>query len=510
MTEAYEVLIVDDEEIVCRGLAQFVKWEVHGFHVAGTAYGVDEALQFLEHTPVDVAFIDIRMPKKTGIDLLEALKKDYPETRAVILSGFSEFSYAREALRLGAVDYLTKPVNLKEVEELLDRLKADFERERWDRKVRSSRIEGLLLSAARGYGDLEPARYALPALMSWCGLAAVLLDRELSEEETAGRKEVLKGMIEAVLPDAFILNNEVFGLFAILPFKAEEEAEDFIHFLEQSGEVHDSWACGVSRFKQGLSELREGYQEAQQALRYHRASQKAGIIWYRNIESLFSQKQPEVEEIIASLYSGLANPEERGEAMEKLEEALQKTGEDEMDFTRAQTVCIRCLIELAGLMQGLKLKEKDLHGRLNHTLEKILLCSDIKGVEDSVREYFNWLAEKMEESDDQQLGKGVIREIQLFIRRHYNEELSLNMLAEEFFLHPNYLSRLFKEKTGENFVEYLTRVRMEKVMELLDTTEDKVGDICATAGYDNPRYFSKVFKQYTGMTPTEYRERNLK
>lgn len=76
------------------------------------------------------------------------------------------------------------------------------------------------------------------------------------------------------------------------------------------------------------------------------------------------------------------------------------------------------------------------------------------------------------------------------------------------YIHPNYLSRLFKEKTGKNFVEYLTEVRMEKVMELLDGTEDKIADICAMAGYDNPRYFSKVFKQYTGMTPSEYRDRN--
>ena len=98
--------------------------------------------------------------------------------------------------------------------------------------------------------------------------------------------------------------------------------------------------------------------------------------------------------------------------------------------------------------------------------------------------------------------------MQLYIRKHYQENLSLNALAEQFFLHPNYLSRLFKEKTGKNFVEYLTEVRMEKVMELLDGTEDKIADICAMAGYDNPRYFSKVFKQYTGMTPSEYRERN--
>lgn len=152
MTEAYEVLIIDDEEIVCRGLAQFVKWEAHGFQVAGTAYSVDEGLAFLERHPVDIVFLDIRMPKKTGLDMLKVMHSVYPETKAVILSGFSEFSYAQEAVRYGAADYLTKPVNLKEVEGLLDRLREEFMKRRQDNAVRSSRVEGLLLSAARDMG----------------------------------------------------------------------------------------------------------------------------------------------------------------------------------------------------------------------------------------------------------------------------------------------------------------------------------------------------------------------
>ena len=120
---AYKVWIVDDEEIVCRGLAQFVKWQEHGFVVAGIANSVDEALLQLEHAEADVIFLDIRMPGKTGLDMLQILRKSRPGVKTVILSGFSEFSYAKEAIRYGAVDYLTKPVNLKEVEALLERLK---------------------------------------------------------------------------------------------------------------------------------------------------------------------------------------------------------------------------------------------------------------------------------------------------------------------------------------------------------------------------------------------------
>ena len=118
----YQVLIVDDEEIVCRGMAQFVKWEKCGFEVAGIAASVDEALRMLKKMSIDVVFTDIRMPEKSGIDLLKEVQELYPDVKTVVLSGYSDFDYAKDAIRYGAVEYLTKPVNLGEVEELLGRL----------------------------------------------------------------------------------------------------------------------------------------------------------------------------------------------------------------------------------------------------------------------------------------------------------------------------------------------------------------------------------------------------
>lgn len=124
----YQVLIVDDEEIVCRGMAQFVKWEKCGFEVAGIAASVDEALRMFKKMSIDVVFTDIRMPEKSGIDLLKEVQELYPDVKTVVLSGYSDFDYAKDAIRYGAVEYLTKPVNLGEVEELLGRLSENLER----------------------------------------------------------------------------------------------------------------------------------------------------------------------------------------------------------------------------------------------------------------------------------------------------------------------------------------------------------------------------------------------
>ena len=138
---AYQVLIIDDEEIVCRGMAQFVKWQEHGFSVAGTVYRAADGLKFLENNHVDVIFLDIRMPEMTGLKMLRIISEKYSSVKTVILSGFSEFSYAKEAIRYGAYDYLNKPVNLKEIEELLDRLALEFQKEESENNIRKSRLD---------------------------------------------------------------------------------------------------------------------------------------------------------------------------------------------------------------------------------------------------------------------------------------------------------------------------------------------------------------------------------
>lgn len=150
----YQVLIVDDEEIVCRGMAQFVKWKEHGFEVAAIATSVDEALLILRKMHIDVVFTDIRMPEKSGIDLLREIREQKFDTQCVILSGYSDFDYAKEAMRYGAVEYLTKPVNLREVEQFLDRMRTKLNKLVEERLDHTRQMEGLLLSIARGYATL--------------------------------------------------------------------------------------------------------------------------------------------------------------------------------------------------------------------------------------------------------------------------------------------------------------------------------------------------------------------
>lgn len=242
-------------------------------------------------------------------------------------------------------------------------------------------------------------------------------------------------------------------------------------------------------------------------MRYRKAEEKSGFIWYRNIEELFAQSSPQLQDVISEIKQKLTNPEERQKVPEYLEEQLEKIGQDCSSNMQFQTICIQCIIELYDFLQTKKLKNIDLHQQINEILGEIFLCNDAQSTKECMKNHIVFIVQQMDSIDDEQFGKGIIKEIQMYILKHYDENITLTMLAEQFYLHPNYLSRLFKEKTGKNYVDYITEIRMQKVKELLKNTDDKVADISVQVGYENPRYFSKVFKQFTGLSPREYREK---
>lgn len=222
---------------------------------------------------------------------------------------------------------------------------------------------------------------------------------------------------------------------------------------------------------------------------------------------LFPKEVPEMSDVANTLVSMLTNPKERQNAVSYMDSVLNILSDKRLNVLQIQTACIGGLIELNGNLQNLKLNSIDLRQSLNSILENILLCHDFQSTKDCILDYVRKLAGKLSETDEQQLAKGIIRDIQLYIRNHYQEPITLAFLAEQFYLHPNYLSRLFKEKTGKNFIEYITEIRMDKVKEMLAEPNAKISDISQAVGYENPRYFSKVFKQTTGFTPREYRDR---
>lgn len=501
----YQVLIVDDEEIVCRGLKEFVKWETHGFEVSGIAYSVDEALSILGKNYIDVIFTDITMPVKSGLDLLRAISERDSDIKTVILSGYSEFKFAKEALRYGAVDYLTKPVDLKEVETLLDRLHQALDHENQSAKLQRKRVEGLLLSLARGYTPYREEQYEIPEIGRWYGLSIGLKNRDTESCLLESRLDWLQQKLATVFSEVILLPYEATKLFMILPCDSKQKLDETLALLESLFGKEGLWACGISNLKCGMSKIAEAFYEAGQALQYLVVRQKGDFLTYKNIESIYETNAPDIMEFLQNIFCMLTDSSTRENVKKATADYLFRKYRENENFMEQQLLCIRGLIEMKGYLHNMQV-EQDID-TLNKSLFEIMRSNCYEELERAVITYIESLIDAINKKSENQLGNGVIREIQIYIQQHFGEDISLQMLAEQFYLHPNYLSRLFKEKTGENFTEYLTRIRMNKAMELLDCSDYKIVEICEIVGYDNPRYLSKIFKQYTGKTPREYRER---
>lgn len=272
----------------------------------------------------------------------------------------------------------------------------------------------------------------------------------------------MRNQLTSLVPSAIFLDDEIFSLFVLLPWDSDSSFDSLTSLLEQLCPGLEEWFCGASSRKFGLEKIHEGWEEARRARHYHRAGTRDSIILYQNIEQLFSAGSQSLQDILPEIFRRLTNPETRINAIPLLEEAMHSLLDQSPSLTQYQTACISFLIELNSYLKDLRLNEEELHTQLNSTLSHILLARSHKSSADSMTSYIEWLISLLNRSDEQTLSKDVIREIQLFICQHYAENISLNFLAEQFYLHPNYLSRLFKEKTGRNFIEYLTEIRMEK------------------------------------------------
>ncbi len=334
-----------------------------------------------------------------------------------------------------------------------------------------------------------------------------MTERNLNPEEVEQEKNAMQSRITAVIPDSIILDCSMYALFAIVPVKSDSEFTYFVSILEQVCCSEERWAMGVSKEKDGIQSLPEAWKETEQAMRYLLADTHKKVIYYQNIDTLFSEKSSEIQEIITEFLQKLNGAESRKQAIYWIKSVLTAMeSREQMSVLEFQTVCIRFLIEVNGHLQGAGFENINMHDRLNEVLQDLLSCGNGQEVMHCMSSYLEWIVTEMDQVSSQRINKGVIFEIQSFIRQHYSENISLNMLAKQFYMHPNYLSRLFKEKTGDNFVDYLTEVRMRKVQDFLKNSDYKIIEICGMVGYDNPRSFSKAFKHYTGMTPREFRE----
>lgn len=534
----YKVIMVDDDYPVLELLSEAIDWARLGLSLEGVYENGVEALAAAERALPDILITDIGMPKMDGLELIERLKERKPNLRTAILSCHSEFQYAQRAMKLQVQDYIVKDtLDPQDLEQVLLRFVASLEEEH-KLDLEQHQLKKLV----------DRSRVALKEQWIRNAVNQPLLQEDAWREELASFGLPMEG--RAVLPvfgtiDDYRRVQQRFMSDETMRFAVNNVIEEIM--MESAAEAVmfpfsvKEWVV-LCAFRPNLAV--NGYDEVRRLL----ASIQTALLRSLKISMSFvigtkSESPAHLKQALSSLAaaSGQRFYMERGQiasfspfipadgdlyayydgASERFREMVMKRDtlhlkqmiEDWKAFLETSRYSPEIVKDWTlKLLLDIRLKYQSLHYfRVSPSAES--LHQDIAEI-GSLAELKDWLLEHLlgaaamaENSRMRTLRKEVIDACQ-YVSLNLDKRIGLEEIAEHLHLNASYFSRLFKKETGETFIEYVIRTKMERAKELLDQTAHSVAKICEMLGYDNQSYFIKLFKSYTGVTPIDYRNRS--
>ncbi len=525
--EYYSVMIVDDEEEVREGIIRRVDWEALGFQVAESAENGEDALEKAEKLCPDVVLTDIQMPFMDGITFCKKLKERIYGTKIVIFSGYDEFEYAKEAIKLEAEEYILKPIDTIELQEVFRRIKGRLDEER-DQKRNMERLEtyyqeslpllqqNFMISLLEGNIVSEEIdhfveQYRLDMKAPYYAAGLLKMEGMTGDAKVNLMLVSLQQIVEENLKKELRVQcvNYLDTIAVLAMLREKSELVVLIQAIDKickmaSKLLNVNITGGIGNVCRELTELNHSCKEAQTAMEYRILMGANQVIFIQDIEPNTEERfvigEKEIQTVIRDIKLGTPEDIEktvRGQ-MKKLEQAR-------VSMTALQTYFMEMAVEItrlsrvyeldAGQIEGMALyfqsSVKDFESLQEMGEKLITICLNLRG---QIRR---------ERTDTTKL---LIERAKQYIQENYSDpEISVERLCHFLNLSPTYFSTLFKKETGMSFVNYLTQVRMEEAIKLLNTTEEKAYIISEMVGYMDPNYFSYVFKKLYGISPSKYR-----
>lgn len=497
------IAIVDDEASIREGLGRIVGKESEQFVVTGLFANGQELLDRLQlqDIEVDVVITDIRMPVVDGLELIGQIKALYQGIRCLLMSGFTDFEYARQALRYSAVDYLLKPINKKQLFTLLHKL--EEEREAGHHQAQRLR-QGLLLSFLKNEPELCSK---LPELTLPWPYFVVFALKGTTIESLQNALEQLPGRLFRSW-DLVETGEQVFALIGYSAEMPEEKQLWDIAHQWQGMLLGSRLLIGTSPGYQQPALLSQAYHEALQACElgiydeadwsYHHcgaAGQNTAILEEAAAGALFAHIREELIQKLQIL--------ELSQIEACLQHLLALSREQRLS---QKTIVLLCRLVLdtaaAEVQEWSQYSKLSAPRRILDALSASLRFDEMQTL--FISEFIRILG-RIRRTRLEQAGKSV-ETVKRWIAEHYHEPAELSQLAGLVFLTPTYLSKLFKAETGMTITDYLIEIRINQAKLLLrESCSLKVHEIGSKVGYPDPAYFNKLFKRIVGVTPNEYK-----
>ncbi|WP_058303152.1 response regulator transcription factor [Gorillibacterium timonense] len=514
----YKVLLVDDEPAIRTGLVSLIDWTGLGYEVVDTAANGREALEKFDELHPQMMVVDIRMPGMDGLQLIQEIKKRNSNCHFLILSGYSDFNYARGAIGLGVDGYILKPVDEDEMSEELKRISGIMQRESEMEKRRKDSEdvyrERMLLTLIheKGEPNYGPEINELFGTTHQ-GYQIILLELELQKDNISGSRAALRRSIEDMLQArkagfTFLLDSRM----GILLREGLANGRALIDFYRQLRAIAEN---GTRFFAAGgasvpdIRRIHDSYEEAAHVLQNRFLLEGETIHLYSSLQELSSHaEEPLTESALQQMADKLLFALELGQpdkVQHTVKEAGQKIRSVESSAMTIKTsmtqVLTLALNKLAALNPAYAAPVKE---SMNH-IPVLFTQSTYHDLIQEAAELTVQLANRIGNMSS----APIIKQITAFIELHYGENLKLETLAELHNYNSGYLGKLFKSETGESFNTYLDRVRIRHAIELLGSGL-KVHQVARLVGYANVDYFHSKFKKYVGESPSTFKGKSVK
>ncbi|MBO4267358.1 MAG: response regulator [Lachnospiraceae bacterium] len=529
--DLYKVILVDDEEEVREAIRKRINWEEIGFTVAGTAENGEDAIELAESCEPDVVMTDIQMPFMDGLTLLRKLKEKFPDIRSVIFSGYDDFEYAKEAIRLETEEYILKPVDAEELKAIFVRIKDRLDEQLEQRRnveqlskyyedsrpmIKEQLIIGLLegrelqFDLERYQKDfdlrIESAFYCAGAFrITPIEGGKEILDKNLM---AVSLKQIVEERFKDVLPIEALVYLDTVCVLARLKSTADKTI--FVDEMDRICKVaHRSLganvSAGIGRTYGNAESIHTSFLEAKDAFHHRIFVGENQAICISDVEPSYpiedyvSEKQ--IRHIMRQVKVGTKESLEA-----EIRGFIDKLKRSNINLNQLQIFYAEFMVELLRLSRGHDLSIADLGlGNIN-TNEELAGFSSMDAFADRLIELTSILWEKIS-NVRLDTTKKLAQDAKQYIADHYNEStLSVDEICSHLGVGASYFSAVFKKETGVSFVTYLTQVRMNEAQRLLDTTDEKSYIIAGMVGYEEPNYFSYVFKKHFGISPSKYRQ----
>lgn len=543
--DLYRIILVDDEEEVRKSIIRKIDWTAVGFAVVGDAENGEDALEKIENLEPDVVLTDIRMPYMDGLTLAERIRQKYPSMKIVIFSGYDDFEYAKQAIKLNVTEYILKPVNVEELTAILKRIKTNLDeeieqkrnvnllRENYKRSLpilREQFLKDLISRPMDGETVQTLLReYDIPlaGAKKWIAIAVELeLEQELTQEEAPLPLHEEKNLIPISVMQILSENLKPGYRFSLLSFSGSADAKiagiaaidennsqtELINILgDICKEIRKTLkvpvTIGIGHSAQKLENISRSFQSALDALGYRSVVGTGSTIYINDVEPGIGGKlQFGSEEESALIQAIKFGPEEK--IRETVRGIVDRMNEARVHARQQQAYILsvaNCMIQL--------IQQYDLN--MEEIFAEDPLGPDPFTVIQSMlnRENFSrWLfqtALKINNALSRErdyAARQVIEKAKQYIMDNYQDPgLSVEQICRYLHMSPAYFSTMFKKATGQTYIAYLTEVRLNKAVELLNMTDEKTYVIASQVGYQEQNYFSYVFKKRFGVSPTKFR-----